>query len=91
MRIAMLDLMPLLWGLCVLLSAALFFYGERSAPARTVPAAAAAFVLYFTGQPPRLQTAVFFGMYALSAAVYAVVCRITRRYEKKYENFQKNA
>lgn len=91
MRIAALDLMPLLWALCVLLSAVLFFYGERGAPARTLPAAAAAFVLYFTGQPPRLQAAVFFGMYVLSAAVYAAVCRITRRYEKNSENFQKNA
>lgn len=91
MRIAMLDLMPLLWGLCILLSVALFCYGERSAPARTVPAAAAAFILYFNGFPPRLQTAVFFGMYALSAAVYAIVFRLMRRYEKKCEEFQKNA
>ena len=91
MRIAVLDLMPLLWGLCILLSAVLFFYGEQGAPARTVPAAAAAFVLYFTGQPPRLQTAVFFGTYVLSAAVYEAVWRITRRHEKKFENFQKNA
>ncbi len=89
MRIAALDLMPLLWGLCVLLSVVLFFYGEKSAPARTVPAAAAALFLYFTGQPPRLQTTVFFGMYALSAAVYAVVCRLGRRREKIAENFEK--
>lgn len=89
MRIAILDLMPLLWGLCVLLSVVLFLYGERSAPVRTVPAAAAALFLYFTGQPPRMQTAVFFGMYALSAAVYAVVCRVTRRREKNAENLEK--
>ena len=89
MRIAMLDLMPLLWGLCVLLCTALFFYGDRSAPARTIPAAIAALFLYFTGQPPRLQTAVFFAMYAVSAAVYAVVCRLGRRHEKIAENFEK--
>lgn len=89
MQIAMLDLMPLLWAVSILLCAALFFYGDRAAPARTVPAAAAALLLYFLGHPPRLQTAVFSAVYILSAAVYAVVCRLTGRCEEITENFEK--
>ena len=91
MRIAMLDLMPLIWILSVILSAALFLYGERAAPARTVPAAAAALVLYFCGQPPRMQTAVFLAMYALSAAVYALLVRLSRRAGKKSKNISETA
>ena len=91
MRFAMLDLMPLLWILSVLLSGALALYGEHAAPARTVPAAAAALILYGYGFPPRLQTAVFLAIYAFAAAVYAILIRLSRRSEKKSENISKTA
>ena len=83
MQICALDLMPLLWGLCVLLSAALFFYGDHASPSRTVPAAAAALILYFYGYPPRFQVIVFLVMYALCAAVYVVLLYLRRQIGKR--------
>ncbi|MBR2848014.1 MAG: hypothetical protein IKB87_00995 [Clostridia bacterium] len=79
MHIAMLDLMPLLWGLCILISAALFCLGDYAAPARTVPAAVMALILHFTEKPPRLQVALFAVLYVICALVYAVLCRVARR------------
>lgn len=73
MQIAALDLMPLLWTLSVILSVALFLYGERAALARTVPAAIAALILYFFDYPPRFQVVVFLALYILCAAVYAAL------------------
>lgn len=86
MQIAALDLMPLLWGLCVLLSAALFFYGEHAAPCRTVPAAAAAMILYFYDYPPRFQVIVFLVLYVISAAVYAALAYLRRMIGRQKEN-----
>ncbi len=86
MQIAALDLMPLLWGLCVLLSAALFFYGERAAPSRTVPAAIAALVLYFFDYPPRFQVIVFLVLYVISAAVYATLAYLRRLIGRRKPN-----
>ena len=82
MQIAMLDLMPLLWGLCIVLSAALALYGDHAAPARTVPAAVFALLLHFMEKPPRLQVIVFFALYALCAGAYAVLCRYSARHRK---------
>ncbi len=79
MQIAMLDLMPLLWGLCILLSAALHFYGDHAAPARTIPAAACALLLHFFEKPPRMQVIAFGALYVLCAAVYTVLCRLYQR------------
>ncbi len=88
MHIAMLDLMPLLWGLCILISAALFCLGDYAAPARIVPAAAFALVFHFIEKPPRLQVALFAVLYVICALVYAVLCRLARRAaEKKRAHF----
>ena len=88
MQIAMLDLMPLLWGLCLVLSAVLFFYRDYAAPVRTIPAAAFALLLYFWGKPPRMQVLVFAVLYALCAAVYAVLLRFSAS-EKNLKKFRK--
>ncbi len=83
MQIAMLDFMPLLWGLCLLLSTALYYYKDYAAPARTIPAAVGALLLYFWGKPPRMQVLVFAVLYALCAAVYAVLLRLSVLRQKK--------
>lgn len=78
MRIVMLDLMPVLWGMCAAAALLLLFHGEWGAPARTVPGAVLALVLHFTGWPPRIQVLAFAGMYAASAAAWVIVVRLIR-------------
>ncbi len=90
MQICAVDLMPLLWGLCVLLSVALFLYGERVAPARTVPGAAGALVLYAIGAPPRRQVLVFLALYLLCAAVYALLSFLQHLRKAKKQARQQN-
>lgn len=81
MQIAAIDLMPLLWILSAILAVALFFYGDRAAVVRTVPAACAAIILHGMRFPPRLQVVAFLILYVLCAAVYAVLIRLRRRTE----------
>ncbi|MGM9653632.1 MAG: hypothetical protein ACI3XP_08375 [Eubacteriales bacterium] len=83
MRIAILDLMPVLWGMCALAALLLALFGEWGAPARTLPAAAAALILYFAGLPPRVQVAAFAGMFLLDAAVWAALTRLSQYRRKK--------
>jgi len=86
MQIALLDLMPVLFGMCALAAAILAIFGDFGALSRTAPAAAAAFALYFTGFPPRAQVAAFAAVFVLAGAVYRIVCAVgafRRRRAKK--------
>lgn len=86
MRFALLDLMPVLWGMCTLVSLLLLHFRSMGAPARTLPAVSAALIAYGMGHPPRVQTAVFLAVFAVCAGVWAILCRIgewrRRRMEK---------
>lgn len=73
MRIAMLDLMPLVWAMCAAAALLLLYFRSFGAPARTLPAVTAAFVLYGMGYPPRIQTAAFLLTFAIAAAVWALL------------------
>ena len=83
MRIAMLDLMPILWGMCAAAALALAFYGEKRAPARVFPAVVGALLVYFFGKPPRLQALVFAVMYAIAAIVWAVLSYADSKKQRK--------
>lgn len=86
MRFALLDLMPVLWGMCTLVSLLLLHFRSMGATARTLPAVSAALIAYGMGHPPRVQTAVFLAVFAVCAGVWAILCRIgewrRRRMEK---------
>ena len=82
MRIAMLDLMPLVWAMCAAAALLLLYFRSFGAPARTLPAATAAFDLYGMGYPPRLQPAAFSITFAAAAAVWAVLRFIGARRQK---------
>lgn len=76
MRIAMLDLMPILWAMCAAAALLLLFCRAYAAPARTLPAVAASLIAYGMGYPPRVQTVIFLAVFAVCAGVWAILCRI---------------
>lgn len=76
MRIAMLDLMPLLWAMCAAAALLLLICRSYAAPARTLPAVTAALILYGMGYPPRVQTAAFLVVFAIAAGVWEILRRI---------------
>ena len=78
MQFVMMDLMPILWGMCMADALLLLFHGEWGAPARTVPGAVLALILHFVGWPPRIQVLAFAGMYVSSAMAWFIVVRLTR-------------
>jgi len=78
MRFVMLDLMPVLWGMCAAAALLLLFHREWGAPARVIPGAALALVLYFLGWPPRIQVLAFAAMYVCCTLAWFIVVRITR-------------
>ena len=87
MRFALLDLMPVLWGMCTIVSLLLLHFRSMGAPARTLPAVTAALIAYGMGYPPRLQVVIFLAVFAVCAGVWAILCRIgdwrRRRMEEK--------
>lgn len=78
MRFVMLDLMPLLWGMCTAAALLLLFHREWGAPARVIPGAALALVLYFLKWPPRIQVLAFAVMYGCCALAWFIVVRTAR-------------
>ena len=76
MRFALLDLMPVLWGMCTIVSLLLLHFRSMGAPARTLPAVTAALIAYGMGYPPRLQVIIFLAVFAVCAGVWAILCRI---------------
>ena len=77
MRIVLLDLMPLLWGMCAAAALLLLYFRSVGAPARTLPAVTVAFILYGMGYPPRVQTAAFLFTFAVAAAIWEILRRIS--------------
>ncbi len=78
MRFVMLDLMPLLWGMCTAAALLLLFHREWGAPARVIPGAVLALVLYFLKWPPRIQVLAFAVMYGCCALAWFIVVRTAR-------------
>jgi len=78
MRFVMLDLMPILWGMCAASALLLLFHREWGAPARVIPGAALALVLYFLGWPPRIQVLAFAAMYVCCTLAWFIVVRLIR-------------
>lgn len=76
MRIAALDLMPLLFGMCAAASVLLARAGDTGSPARAIPAVLAAYAVYFAHFPPRVQVAMFAALYALDALVWLLLQKI---------------
>lgn len=83
MQIVMLDLMPILWGICAVIALLFLISGKWGLPVRIVPAACAAVCLYFLGYPPRLQAAVFLTVYALFGVSRFLAVRIGKRQKNK--------
>lgn len=77
MRIVLLDLMPLLWGMCAAAALLLLYFRSFGAPARTLPAVTVAFILYGMGYPPRVQTTAFLFTFAVAAIVWEILRRIS--------------
>ena len=77
MRIVLLDLMPLLWGMCAAAALLLLYFRSFGAPARTLPAVTVAFILYGMGYPPRIQTAAFLLTFAVAAGIWWTLGRIS--------------
>ena len=76
MHFAMLDLMPILWAMCAAAALLLLFFRSYAAPARTLPAVAAALIAYGMEYPPRVQTGIFLAVFVICAGVWAILCRI---------------
>lgn len=76
MHFAMLDLMPILWAMCAAAALLLLFCRSYAAPARTLPAVAAALIAYGMEYPPRVQTGIFLAVFVICAGVWAILCRI---------------
>ena len=76
MHFAMLDLMPILWAMCAVAALLLLFCRSYAAPARTLPAVAAALIAYGMEYPPRVQTGIFLAVFVICAGVWAILCRI---------------
>lgn len=76
MRIALLDLMPLVWAMCAAAALLLLYFRSFGAPARTLPAVTVAFILYGMGYPPRIQTAAFLFTFAVAAGIWEILRRI---------------
>ena len=72
----MLELMPLWGGLCAAAALLLLFCRSYAAPARTLPAVAAALIAYGMEYPPRVQTGIFLAVFVICAGVWAILCRI---------------
>lgn len=76
MRFAMLDLMPILWAMCAAAALLLLFCRSYAAPARTLPAVAAALIAYSMDYPPRVQVGIFLTVFAIAAGVWEILRRI---------------
>lgn len=79
MRIAVLDLMPLLFGMCAAASVLLALAGDAGSPVRALPAVCAAYIAYFVSMPPRIQVAAFAALYVSDALVWLLLTRIAAR------------
>lgn len=76
MHFAMLDLMPILWAMCAAAALLLLFCRSYAAPARTLPAVAAALIAYSMDYPPRVQVGIFLTVFAIAAGVWEILRRI---------------
>ena len=76
MRFAMLDLMPILWAMCAAAALLLLFCRSYAAPARTLPAVAAALIAYGMDYPPPVQVGIFLTVFAIAAGVWEILRRI---------------
>ena len=76
MHFAMLDLMPILWTMCAAAALLLLFFRSYAAPARTLPAVAAALIAYSMDYPPRVQVGIFLTVFAIAAGVWEILRRI---------------